>query len=732
MAESTAWEDQLRSYFSDQTGKSVIQKTLLGYFDQHKNKSKDILPKILSVEFDVDIFDACSGLYSRLEHDSLATLMRCHDILNNSKETFKTLAEEKNLDLPHLRFRLAVRSLQRSEKEQHCVPTGEDAHKLVMFHGTVIKVTNPRILSSAKPFQCLKCKKSIIVQADPEQYNIVPMPARCEHCAQVGAIKAVDSEEDGERTIFMSKDYQEVKVQEKLSHVGMGSIPRSIWVCLDDDLVDKCKPGDDVQVKGTVIRRWGSLGKGPDGSTDIHLAIFANNVCVSNDQILTNSVITEEQKESFSQYWAHCRETNAELEGRNQILAAFCPQVYGLFIIKLAVSVILCGGVERTDANGTSVRGEPHLLMIGDPGTGKSQILRYLAKMTPRSVMTSGIGSTNAGLTVSAVRDGPQWSLEAGALVLADGGLCCIDEFSSIKESDRVAIHEAMEQQSISVAKAGVVTRLRTRCSVVATANPKGKYDPDQPLTVNIGIASPLLSRFDLVYVLLDSKNPDWDDMVSLYILTGEDPSKMFGEPDALWSFDNLKAYFAACRLRTPSMSKEASMVLSKYYQRQRQKEGLNKARATVRLLQSLIRLAQGHARLMYHEEVTICDAINAIILLEVSFDSNPSFLPEINLLHTSFPLNPTQEYTVQAEYILTELGLLDLWLMEEKRLMSENVTEIKPKSNTEDTQETQGISEVKRKRELSEDVEVVRSPPAKKLSVKDKLNSFKAPPSSQ
>merc|ERR1712062_140605 len=155
----------------------------------------------------------------------------------------------------------------------------------------------------------------------------------------------------------MSQDHQEIKVQEKLSNIGVGCMPRSIWVCLDEDLVDKCKPGDDVRVVGVVIRRWSPLGKGADGQTDIQLALLANYIQVLNDQLQIQQV-KDDQREKFEKFWSDNQ--YGALEARNEILASFCPQVYGLYIVKLAITVTLCGGIERLDQSGTRVRGEPH------------------------------------------------------------------------------------------------------------------------------------------------------------------------------------------------------------------------------------------------------------------------------------------------------------------------------------------------------------------------------------
>ncbi|KAF2320416.1 hypothetical protein GH714_027450 [Hevea brasiliensis] len=370
-------------------------------------------------------------------------------------------------------------------------------------------------------------------------------------------------------------DYQEIKIQESTQALGVGVIPRSIPVILKDDLVDIVKAGDDVIVSGILTAKWSPDLK--DVRCNLDPVLVANHV---------------RGKVEFVSRW------NVE------------------FRIKCHMNCVA--------------------------STGKSQFLKFAAKLSNRSVITTGLGSTSAGLTVTAVKDGGEWMLEAGALVLADGGLCCIDEFDSMREHDRATIHEAMEQQTISVAKAGLVTTLSTRTIVFGATNPKGQYDPDQSITFIHSICQyctlgPLLSRFDIVLVLLDTKNPEWDAVVSSHILAEEESDK--GDHN-----DNLANIWTLAMLRSKDNCSHAG------------KFDTPCSRCVVFVLIiyvsswefDTIRIA-AHARLMFRNEVSRLDAIMAILCIESSMTTSAIVDSVGNALHSNFTENPDQESAAAA-----------------------------------------------------------------------------------
>ncbi|XP_022825987.1 DNA helicase MCM9-like [Spodoptera litura] len=544
-------------------------------------------------------------------------------------------------------------------------PKNVDLGCFLKVTGTVVRVTQSKMLEYQRKYVCMKCKYENCVEAEFENRYILRPPSKCGN-----DIKACKSSTFSQVPLVSRehcKDYQEIKIQEQVNKLSIGTIPGSMWVVLEDDLVDCCKPGDDVIICGTVRRRW--RPSSTNKKSEVELVLQANYIEVCNAQKSEVLSTAPDVKDCFDEFWS--KYEACPMKGRDRILASVCPQVYGLHLVKLAVLLTVITGSNHVaeniqdnkknaqdDKHATRVRGQCHLLLVGDPGTGKSQLLRTGAELTARSVFTSGAGSTRAGLTCAALREDGEWQLEAGALVLSDGGVCCIDEISQLREHDRTAIHEAMEQQTISVAKAGIVCKLNTRCAIIAACNPKGHYDTDQPLSVNVSLGTPLLSRFDLIFILLDSKNKTWDKLVSSYILFGDSNAE---ESKKRWNLEKLQMYISLVGPKYSEMTKSANIILQKYYMAQRMSEHRDASRTTVRMLDSLVRLSQAHCRLMYRTTILPMDAVVAISLVDLSMQ-DCTLDDTADALHSTIPKYPDFEYLCTAKKLLTRLNLIDVW----------------------------------------------------------------------
>ncbi|PUZ65608.1 hypothetical protein GQ55_3G238400 [Panicum hallii var. hallii] len=536
--------------------------------------------------------------------------------------------------------------------------------KLVTVRGTVLKVSTVKPLVLELEFRCMKCGKKIPRAISDGKFS-PPMSCTIQGC------KSRTFTPD--RTSAKLMDFQKIRIQELASADDHeeGRVPRTIECELTEDLVDCCIPGEIITVTGIVkvLNNYMDVGGGKSRSKNQGLYyLYLEAVSVRN--LKSCAVSGEEIRASGICDLQTCTERDCDFavsykkehgaDVFRQILQSFCPSIYGHELVKAGITLALFGGVQKNsmDQNKVPVRGDIHVVVVGDPGLGKSQLLQAAAAVSPRGIYVCGNTTTKAGLTVAVVKDSMtnDYAFEAGAMVLADRGICCIDEFDKMS-AEHQALLEAMEQQCVSVAKAGLVASLSARTSVLAAANPVGgHYDRAKTVNENLKMSAALLSRFDLVFILLDKPDELLDKRVSDHIIAlhtneGDDfksnkrirtvsqngdpgfgvggnsvASRLRLHPEKDKNFaplagQFLRKYISYSREHVfPRMSKAAAAILKEFYLGLRNRSTCaDGTPITARQLESLVRLAEARARVDLREEVTAEDAQDVVDIMKES-----------------------------------------------------------------------------------------------------------------
>jgi replicative DNA helicase Mcm len=512
-------------------------------------------------------------------------------------EQFDTLGDVRKFKARFINLPQGQKIMIRNIRSKHL-------NKFLFIEGTVRQKSDvrPRVVSAK--FECPACGNIINVLQLENKFR---EPSKC-GCGRKGKFKLLDKE---------LVDAQGIVLEESSEDLEGGEQPKRINLLLKNDLVSpisekKTNPGSKIRIIG-ILKEVPIPAKDGGKLTRFDLIIEANSVESIEEDFLSIDISPEEEKEII--------ELSKDPKLYQKLINSVVPTIYGHDRIKEAVLFQMAGGVRKVRDDGAITRGDIHILLVGDPGAGKSQILKRISKIAPKGRFVSGKGASGAGLTAAVVKDEfmSGWSLEAGALVLGNRGICCIDELDKMSHDDRDAMHEALEGQTVTISKANIQATLRAETTVLAAANPKfGRFDPYEIIPKQIELPSTLINRFDLIFPVKDLPNKDKDEKLAGFILNlHQSPDMVNPEIES----EKLRKYISYVRQRvSPKLTDAAIDEIKKYYLKMRSsggEEGEVKAiPISARQLEALVRMAEAAAKLSLSDKVSRKDAKKAIELM--------------------------------------------------------------------------------------------------------------------
>ncbi len=601
-------DSDIEAAWTEIMSKDEYRAAIAGIADDYPDKKSLVLDysdiNAYSIEFAmllVDQPDRCFEIARKAVMSMVPSISRPGDVIN-----------------------VRVTNLPRDSKVEIRNLRADHLGRLIAVEGLARKVTTVKPRMTHALFRCARCGSEQWVE---QPGNILREPMMCNNPDGTCNRQAMRFILDPKSSTWI--DTQKIEIQESPEGLRGGAQPERITGYVEDDIAGEVTAGNRVTLNG-ILR---TVEKDRDKSTIFET--YLDVVSVEFEQHEYDEIlITEEDEEEILRM---SKDPNLY----QNIIASISPSLYGMEEVKGAIALQLFGGCHKEMDDGTVIRGDTHIMLCGDPGVAKSQLLRYMSALAPRGIYASGKSASAAGLTAAAVRDDfgdGRWTLEAGALVLADKGLACIDELDKMTDQDRSSLHEAMESQKISVAKAGITATLQCRCSMLAAANPMyGRFDIDEPIPKQIDLPPALISRFDLIFVMSDVPEKNKDTQISEHILKTHQrgQARMVPEGEEIegvdvkgilentskikpyYSIDILRKYVAYSKRLYPIMTEDAKKIIEDSYLRIRNNSKGGGVSITARQLEAFIRLSEASAKMRLSKTVEDVDANRAVDLVE-------------------------------------------------------------------------------------------------------------------